>query len=159
LLYLRDFESGRLRTSIENVVLARPNGQGEELIGARYFYDLPTARVLDLESLRRFGGLEERPRRVSGDGAAWALQRGPHRGPLLLLVRGASTVKVRGERALFVAKQRYGQAYQLIEVPADVLTGTATTVWIGVFPEDPGVTVFVMSAAAPRPNGVASPGP
>jgi hypothetical protein len=158
LLYLRDFESGRLRTSIENVVLARPNGQGEELIGARYFYDLPTARVLDLESLRRFGGLEETPRRVPAGGAAWALQRGPHRGPVVLLVRGASTVKVRGERALFVETQQYGQAYQLIEVPADVLAGTATTVWIGVFPEDPAITVFAMSAEAPAPDRV-SPRP
>lgn len=56
-------------------------------------------------------------------------------------------LKVGGHGEPLVATQRYGEAYQLIEVPPEVLLGVGRTLTVTIEPAEAGSTVYLLSAS------------
>lgn len=124
--FLVSIENGDVIISLDNIETVKRGETSDELVQARYFYDLEQRKGIDLFSVRKNQGISQfYPEKIeSGEYEKnFYVTAKDEAKELIFFVKGGSylSVCVNGQEKRFV--QNYGQSYQLFSVPVKSVEG------------------------------------
>lgn len=118
--YLRSFEERRGIVSFKNVKAKVPFKSDSELFNARFFLDVPSGEIYDLEHLRnKKGATAMVPEEIMRSAPRTMSQRIPkrHIDNIIFFIKGRTTFLLYVDKQKILAGQQfYGQSYQKFEI-------------------------------------------